>query len=261
MIFFIIFFCIHLMLFTNAIFTAFVCLLNGFCSRSNRWGQITYIVLIHSVETGSGFIVLSWKLISPSGDCFLMLVTMYLPFFVKLHDVSIGCRTTKSRVLTFHFFMWAIFKVFIKFVTILLLFYCFTFCFFGHKTCEILAPQPEMEPTSPAWEGEALTTGPPGKSLNSVLSQILFFFGSFELLILYWGIAFQQCCEFHVNSEGWVKFFQLTLGLLYHGQELLFSDQCKNKCLLSARICPTSGLVQLSEEAGAPPPTINEEKK
>ena len=91
---FIIFFCIHLMLFTNAILTAFVCLLNGFCSRSNRWEQIMYIVLIHSVETGSGFIVLSWKLRSPLEDCFLMLVTMYLPFLFKLHDVSIGCRTT-----------------------------------------------------------------------------------------------------------------------------------------------------------------------
>ena len=146
MIFFIIFFCIHLMLFTNAILTAFVCLLNGFCSRSNRWEQIMYIVLIHSVETGSGFIVLSWKLRSPLGDCFLMLVTMYLPFLFKLHDVSIGCRTTKSKGLTFYFFMWTIFKVFIKFITILLLFYCFMFCYFGHEACEILAPNQRWNP-------------------------------------------------------------------------------------------------------------------
>ena len=243
MIFFIIFFCIHLMLFTNAIFTAFVCLLNGFCSRSNRWGQITYIVLIHSVETGSGFIVLSWKLISPSGDCFLMLVTMYLPFFVKLHDVSIGCRTTKSRVLTFYFFMWAIFKVFIKFVTILLLFYCFTFCFFGHETCEILAPQPEMEPTSPAWEGEALTTGPPGKSLNSLLSQILFFFGSFELLILYWGIAFQQCCDsFMWTVKGESNSSSLLLVFSIMGKNSFFQINVKINVCFQPGSVPHPGL-------------------
>ena len=31
--------------------------------------------------------------------------------------------------------------------------------------CEILAPRPGIEPTSPALEGEFLTTEPPGKSL------------------------------------------------------------------------------------------------
>ena len=38
------------------------------------------------------------------------------------------------------------------------------FWFFGPKACGILAPQPGMEPTPPALEGEVLTTGPPGKS-------------------------------------------------------------------------------------------------
>ena len=52
------------------------------------------------------------------------------------------------------FFMWTIFKVFIEFVIILLLFY-------GHKACGILAPQPGIEPVPPALEGEVLTTGPP----------------------------------------------------------------------------------------------------
>ena len=39
--------------------------------------------------------------------------------------------------------------------------------FFGHKTCEILAPppQPWMEPVPPALEGKVLITGPPGKPL------------------------------------------------------------------------------------------------
>ena len=52
------------------------------------------------------------------------------------------------------FFMWTIFKVFIEFVIILLLFY-------GHKACGILAPRPGIEPVAPALEGEVLTTGPP----------------------------------------------------------------------------------------------------
>ena len=37
--------------------------------------------------------------------------------------------------------------------------------FFGHEACGILAPQPGIEPTPPALEGEVLTTGSPGKSL------------------------------------------------------------------------------------------------
>ena len=40
------------------------------------------------------------------------------------------------------------------------------FWFFGHGTCGILAPQPGIEPPSPALEGKVLTTGPPGKSLS-----------------------------------------------------------------------------------------------
>ena len=38
------------------------------------------------------------------------------------------------------------------------------FWFFGHEACEILAPQPGIEPAAPALEGEVLTTGLPGKS-------------------------------------------------------------------------------------------------
>ena len=58
--------------------------------------------------------------------------------------------------------MWTIFKVFIEFVTILLLF-C-VFGFFGPKACGILGPPPGIEPIPPALEGKVLTTGPPGKS-------------------------------------------------------------------------------------------------
>ena len=39
------------------------------------------------------------------------------------------------------------------------------FWFFGREVCGILVPQPGIEPTAPALEGEVLTTGQPGKSL------------------------------------------------------------------------------------------------
>ena len=60
--------------------------------------------------------------------------------------------------------MWTIFKVFIEFVTILLL--CYVFGFFWPEACGILAPRPGIEPAPPALEGEVLTTGLPGKSLS-----------------------------------------------------------------------------------------------
>ena len=47
------------------------------------------------------------------------------------------------------------------------------FWFFGHKPCGILAPQPGIEPTSPAFEGGFLTTGTPGKSLESLFKEII----------------------------------------------------------------------------------------
>ena len=44
--------------------------------------------------------------------------------------------------------------------------FCFTFYFFGHKAHGILAPQPGIEPMSPALEGKFLTTGPLGSPPN-----------------------------------------------------------------------------------------------
>ena len=60
------------------------------------------------------------------------------------------------------FLIWTIFKVFIEFVTILLLLYFFGFL--GPKARGILALPPGIEPTPPASEGEVLTIGLPGKS-------------------------------------------------------------------------------------------------
>ena len=45
---------------------------------------------------------------------------------------------------------------------ILILFYVLVF---GLEACGIIAPQPGIEPTPYALEGEILTTGPLGKSL------------------------------------------------------------------------------------------------
>ena len=61
-------------------------------------------------------------------------------------------------------------KIFIEFVTRLLLFYVclllLVFFFFGHEASGILAPRTRIKPTTLALEGEVLTTGLPGKSLT-----------------------------------------------------------------------------------------------
>ena len=64
----------------------------------------------------------------------------------------------KGFVVVDHFFL----KVFTEFVTILALF--LMFCFTCPEACGVLVLRPEIEPASPALEGEGLTTGPPGKS-------------------------------------------------------------------------------------------------
>ena len=40
------------------------------------------------------------------------------------------------------------------------------FFFFVREACGILAPPQEIKPVPPALEGEVVTTGSPGKSLN-----------------------------------------------------------------------------------------------
>ena len=57
--------------------------------------------------------------------------------------------------------MWTIFKVFVEFITILLLFHIL---FFGPRGMWDLSSQ-AREPVPSALEGEVLTTGLPGKSL------------------------------------------------------------------------------------------------
>ena len=59
----------------------------------------------------------------------------------------------------FFFLTWTVLKVFIEFVTILLLFYVSVFWSWG-----MWDPWPRIEPSCPALDGEVLTTGPPRKS-------------------------------------------------------------------------------------------------
>ena len=47
-------------------------------------------------------------------------------------------------------------------------YFCFMLWYFGHQAYGILDPQPGIEHTPPALEGEVLTTGPPGWSLHMV---------------------------------------------------------------------------------------------
>ena len=64
----------------------------------------------------------------------------------------------------YKFLMWTIFKVFIEFVKVLLLFYVWCFC---QKACGILAPLLGIKPT--ALDGESLITELPGKSQSRTL--------------------------------------------------------------------------------------------
>ena len=65
------------------------------------------------------------------------------------------------------FFWW---RPFLKSLLNLLQYcFCFIYIFFGHKTCEILTPQPRVEDAPPILKGKILTTGLPGKSLPFVL--------------------------------------------------------------------------------------------
>ena len=76
--------------------------------------------------------------------------------------VKIFCKLTTFFFFILFFFL--NFKVFIEFVTVLLL--LFMFWLFSHEACGISAPQEGIEPSLPALEGEISTTGPPGKPEN-----------------------------------------------------------------------------------------------
>ena len=67
------------------------------------------------------------------------------------------------------FTMWTIVKVFIEFVTKLLL---FSVLVFWLKACGISAPRPGMELTPSALEDEIVTSGPPGRFPHGISSGV-----------------------------------------------------------------------------------------
>ena len=66
----------------------------------------------------------------------------------------------------FFFLMQTILK---SLLNLLQYYFSFMFCFFGPKTCRIVAPQPGIEPMPLELTNTVLTTGPPGKSQRCVL--------------------------------------------------------------------------------------------
>ena len=93
--------------------------------------------------------------------------TSWAPLIEVLYLLSLEWT---SRICCFFFkiffLMWTISKVFIEYC------FCFMFWVFGHEACGISAPRPGIEPIPPALEGEVLTTGPPGKSQESVFFSV-----------------------------------------------------------------------------------------
>ena len=71
-----------------------------------------------------------------------------------------NCIALHFFIFRIFFLMWAILKVFIECVTILLLFYVFVFCSQGMWDLS----SPTIETAPPALEGKILTSGPPEKS-------------------------------------------------------------------------------------------------
>ena len=84
----------------------------------------------------------------------------------------------------FFFLTWTIFKVFIEFVTVLILFYALVFLAMRHWGSWLPEPAPW------ALEGKALTTGSPGKS-----EDLLFLTLSVPLSAVGQNITYGACCS------------------------------------------------------------------
>ena len=64
------------------------------------------------------------------------------------------------------------FKAFIEFVTVC---FCFLCCFIGHEAYGILASQPRIAPTHPAFECKVSSTGLPEKSHSLIVDSFSFY--------------------------------------------------------------------------------------
>ena len=84
---------------------------------------------------------------------------------LQLHCWRLSFEGRGQRDLKIFFFFFFCCGIFSKsFLNLLQYCFCFMFWFFGHEACGILAPLPGIKPTTPALEGEVLTSGLPGKS-------------------------------------------------------------------------------------------------
>ena len=74
------------------------------------------------------------------------------------------------------------------------------FWFFGRKAGGILTPRLGIEPTPPALEGEVLTTGLPGKSLEL----LYYFLNQISIIKKYWNFMPNSCETIPVS---WIIIF------------------------------------------------------
>ena len=119
--------------------------------------------------------------------------------------------------------MSTIFKVFIAFVTVLLLVYILVY---GHKACGIFAPRPGIKLSPPPLEGEVLTTGLPGKS--PLCDDFYGNFFKFYFLLTYsWiTVCVNYCC-----TGKWLSytFIYILFHILFHyglSQNIEYSSLC-----------------------------------
>ena len=117
-------------------------------------------------------------------------------FGILVLQPGIEPMTLALEACRFWFFFFKIFFVdlFFFFLHLLLnlLRYCFRFMFFDCKAGGIIAPRPEIKPTSPALEGKVPTTGPPGKPHQSQLCWRHF---------CCFGLSISGLPHMHINKE------------------------------------------------------------
>ena len=98
-----------------------------------------------------------------------------------------------ETILSFFLFFFSWCGPFLKFLLNLLKYCCyFMFWFIGHEPCEISASPPGIKPTPLALEGEVLTTGPLGKSLE----------GKFWVHASHWLLEFPSGIKLSVAHSG-----------------------------------------------------------
>ena len=125
---------------------------------------------------------IQFQILTPSFVCVL---AKLLNFWVHFLTCNMGPMISSfiQKNIMEHVFLKEFFDVdhFLK--SLLNLLQCCFFFFFNHwlivhETCEILAPQPGIEPALLALEGKILTTGPWGKSLWSTFYMLTTVLGS-----------------------------------------------------------------------------------